>query len=131
MTEQQINSLFADRRCLEAELAIMQICSDELMHMDQAEYFAKCNLLKQKIAVTDHLLRILNDDERYIVQKHMIDGLPWSSIMEMVEEDAQNALSYDKRSLQRIQARALRKMHGFLQEAFADSLDFLVHEKQK
>ncbi len=106
MTEQQICELFISRRCLEAELAIINVCFKELVLADKAEYLSKYCLLERKIAVIDNLHKFLPDDEQFVIQKHLVEGILWSDISEMIYSDENSKLPYDKRSLQRIKAKA-------------------------
>ena len=129
MTEQQIRMLFTNRRCLEAEIEIISVCAKELIIEDKTKYLHRYCLLERKIAVIDHLLNLLPDAERFVVQKHLIDGLSWSDISEMVYEDKSSKLPYDNRSLQRIQARALKRINTFLRNHFKNDLDFLMEDE--
>ena len=126
MTEQQISALFTNYRCLKAEHAIMKICSEQLLENFGSDFNTKYRLLERKMAVIDQLSAILPHNEQFIVQKHLTEGLPWSGISEMIYADKESDLPYDKRSLQRIQAKALTRIHTFIQHHFNEALDFLT-----
>ena len=87
MTERHIGKLFAEYRCLKAELAIMQICSEQFIKSNQTDYAAKREMLERKIDVIHQLSTILPFEEQFVVQKHLSEGLSWSSISEMIYND--------------------------------------------
>ena len=76
----------------------------------------------------DQLSALLPNDEQYVIHKHLTEGLPWTGISEMIYADNDRDLPYDKRSLQRIQARALERIRVFIECHFQDALDFLADE---
>lgn len=129
MTEMQISKLFLDYRSTEVECAILQICSADLLDVDKERFMGKRTKLNKKMAVINQLLYILPNDERFVIQKHCIEGLSWSEVSEMIYQDKNSELPYNKRSLQRIKVRAMNRMHRFIESNFGDALDFVTDKK--
>ena len=123
MTEKQISELFLDYRSTKAECVIVQICSADLSDADKERFMEKQTKLHKKIAIANQLLYILPNDEKFVIEKHCIEGLSWSELSDIIYQDANSKLPYNKRSLQRIKARAINRMHEFIESNFGDALD--------
>jgi hypothetical protein len=67
-------------------------------------------ILKQKIAVIEAWLRLLTEEERFVITKHFVDQLPWPLLL--IEQEKQWGLSQARslRTLKRFQSNALEKM---------------------
>lgn len=129
MTEQNIIHLFRQRRSYEAEYAIMRDCSDVLHDPDQAEQALNHAILKRKMALVDHWLAFLSQEERDVIEQHLIQNKPWTQIAAHIEQKSNGDIACDERTLQRQQAKAIARIHVFMQEQFADEFDFLVEKK--
>ncbi len=130
MTEQQIISLFRDRRRYEAEYAIMRDCSDDLADAEQSSTASRYALLKRKLSLTDHWISFLPNDEQHLIKKHLVEGLPWSRIAAQMDTQQESSLSYDERTLQRVQARAITRIYAFMNDRFENTLDYLAENEE-
>lgn len=129
INEQRIISLFQNRRRYEAEIAIMRDCSGELNNSDESKYSDRYSYLKRKLALIDHWLSFLPDDERILIEKHLIDGLTWSRIATQIANRQEIDIPCDERTLQRLQAKAVKRISTFMQDSFADILDDLIENE--
>ena len=81
--------------------------------------------LRKKIAVVEAWLRLLTDEEWFVVTKHLVDRLPWAMVLLEYEKRWGTELVRDERTLKRAQARALQKIgacvarHGLAPRIFA------------
>ena len=71
---------------------------------------------KEKKQMIENWLSLLNDDELFVIQRHLIDEVIWS---QLEEEYAARTGTFPKvrRTLMRYQNKALEKILRFLHEA--------------
>ena len=124
MTEQNIVSIFRNRRRYETIIAIMQDCSDDLVDPEKMQKAAEYAVLKRKLALNDHWLSYLPDDERMLVEKHLVEGLSWPRISSQMASQLGADIPCDERTLQRLQAKAIKRIYDFMKDSFHDELDF-------
>jgi hypothetical protein len=129
INEQRIISIFQNRHRYEAEVAILRDCSDVLNDTDQAKPAARYAILKRKVALIDHWLSYLSYDERMLIEKHLIEGLSWSRIASQIASQQEIDIPRDERTLQRLQAKAVKKISTFMQDSFADIIDDLIENE--
>ncbi|MDR0311350.1 MAG: hypothetical protein LBJ21_07180 [Acidobacteriota bacterium] len=66
--------------------------------------------LRKKIAVIEAWLRLLTDEEWFVVTKHLVDQLTWAMVLGEYERRWGPEQIRDERTLKRTQARALQKI---------------------
>ncbi len=66
--------------------------------------------LRRRVAVIDAWLRLLPDEEWFVVTKHLIDLLSWPLVLKEYVARWGVELERDERTLKRFQARALRRI---------------------
>ncbi len=131
INEQRIISIFQNQRRYEAEIAIMRDCSDVLNDSEQLKHSARYAFLKRKLALIHHWLSYLPDDERTLIEKHLIEGLSWSRIASQMSSQQSIDIPCDERTLQRLQAKAVKRINAFMQDSFADILDDLIENENE
>lgn len=109
--QQEIRSykkICAKQRKLEADLLAPKKHS-----FSQKEQLRQCTEKKQMI---ENWLSLLNDDELFVIKRHLIDEVIWS---QLEEEYAARTGTFPKvrRTLMRYQNKALEKILCFLREA--------------
>lgn len=62
-----------------SELRATSSMRDAILYDHQ--YGNEPSALGRKIALVDSLLTILTEEERFVVSKHLIDGLPWPLVV--------------------------------------------------
>lgn len=67
-------------------------------------------LLKKQLDTLNAWLGLLTEEERFVVEKHIIGQLAWPYVMIEHHRRWGRRLGRDERSLKRYQARALRKI---------------------
>lgn len=73
----------------------------------------KLIVLKMQIATINAWLQLLNHDERFVVQKHLIDEIEWPRVAFEYRERWKNEFFRTERSLQIYQANAIAKISAF------------------
>ena len=68
-----------------------------------------CNLVFMK-GIIECWLELLPDDERFLVQKHLIQGLDWAKVIVEYNERWGIMNGRAERTLKRIHARAIKRM---------------------
>ena len=63
-----------------------------------------------KVAVIEAWLNLLNADEKFVVQKHLIEEMEWPRVAFEYREQWKNEFTRTERSLQVYQANALSKI---------------------
>ena len=126
MTEKDIMSILKSRRKYESEMLIIRDCSDELDNPDDEEYAGRFAILKRRKNLIDHWMHYLSDEERIVVQKHLIEGQSWKSVTAYYIDRLGKDDSFDPRTVQRAQTSAIKKLVVFMSTRFVGSLDFLI-----
>lgn len=126
MTVQQIVTLFSNYKKYQAELLILQECIDELMEGSAEDVQAQYAVLKRRLSLINHWIAFLPRGESEILEMHLIEGCSWVHIANHLAETGRGSVSCDERTLQRIQTRALHRIHGFVTQQFCDKLDYLI-----
>lgn len=73
-------------------------------------------LLEMKVTVLHCWLQLLNEDERFVVQKHIVDALDWPRVAHTFAERWDHEFIRSERSLQQYQKNAMDKMIAFSKE---------------
>lgn len=83
----------------------------------------------QRVAVVRAWLRLLTEEEQFVVTKHLVDGLPWPLVA--VEYEARWGVQQARheRTLKRLQQRALVKIQTAIEgNGLGSSVDALFAE---
>jgi RecB family endonuclease NucS len=67
-------------------------------------------ILNRKIAVIEAWLKLLTEEERFVIIKHFIDQRPWPLLLVEYEKQWGASQARHMRTLKRFQAKALEKM---------------------
>lgn len=131
MTEQNIASMIGNQRRYEAELLILRDCSDCIRDPGNELDILRYALIKRRLALIGHWLHLLPVEEERLLQKHLIERQSWKSIAEQEASDPSKAIVCDARALQRMQARALKRLETFMHRSFGSTLDFLIDSEEE
>lgn len=126
MTEQNIANIIRQRRRYESELLILQDCTDNIHDPDDTASILRYALIKRRLALIDHWLHLLPLEESELLQAHLIQRQSWKAIAEQSVNDPTRVIVCDARSLQRIQAKALKRLEAFVKDSFGSTLDYLI-----
>ena len=77
---------------------------------DRAELEKQYNELILKKGIIECWIQLLPDDERFLVQTHMIQGLDWAKTIAEYEKDWGVINGRSERTLKRIQAKAIKRI---------------------
>lgn len=84
-------------------------------------------LQEQRLTIIQCWLRLLNADERFVIQKHLIEGLDWARVHYAFNEYWGGDFIRSERALAYYQASALKKICEFC-EKYADTIFRLFGE---
>jgi hypothetical protein len=99
-----IKNILAQYRVLQGEYAILRALA---VRNDDEDVPPG---LRRKLAVIEAWLRLLSDEEWFVVTKHLVDQLTWAMVLWEYEKRWGSDQARDERTLKRAQARALQKI---------------------
>ncbi len=96
---------------LDAERMIL---AHKLVNDPAADTKEQYDTVIKRINTLNAWLRLLTYDERFVVEKHLIDGLDWPRIASLYERNWPGGFSRTERTLIKYQARAIKKIASFM-----------------
>jgi len=93
-----------------AEAEILKKC---LEFSEEPETQAKLGTAEAKVTVVDAWMKILSADEKFVIQKHLIEQIEWARVAFEYQQRWQREFARTERSLQIYQADGLRKIAKF------------------
>ncbi len=84
------------------------------------DYLVRIHRLLEGI---DGLLLLVSEEERYIIELHLVEGMKWETVMEEYGKRWASEMSRVERTYKYRQQGALRKMEDYI-EHYADIFDF-------
>ncbi len=118
--EEKIIDLFKLRRKIEASARILRA---ELLGNTQAANSEKSKhllLLERKINFSDSLLMVANEDQAYVIRRHLIDGVDWPRVTVSYNEAWGPEYSKSERTLKAYQQKGLQAIVRFLESEGTD-----------
>lgn len=94
-------------------VAEAQLYEKWLLQSEELSLKKSLALLQVKVATVDSWLNLLNFDERFVVQKHLIEEIEWPRVAFEYRERWKNEFIRTERSLQIYQANAIAKIATF------------------
>lgn len=94
-------------------VAEAQLYEKWLAQVDDPDTKSRLTLLELKIAAIHAWLNLLNADEKFVVQKHLMEEIEWPRVAFEYRERWTREFSRTERSLQVYQASALAKIAAF------------------
>ena len=111
--EDKIKDLIKQRRPMEAEAKILRSCYDCNARIVDSVQAARMSSLDKQIALIDGWLLLLNEDEAYVVKRHLIDGIDWPRIAMEYKGIWGEDYAKSERTLKTYQKRAMEKILRF------------------
>lgn len=103
MTTEMVKAILLEYRHLQGEASLIRACS---LRGENALTPA----LEQKIGIIESWLRLLTDEEWFVITKHLIDRQSWPMVMVEYENRWGQGQIRNERTLKRFQARALSRI---------------------
>ena len=94
-------------------LAEEKLLNRWLSNRDNPEMRQELVLLDMKIASVQSWFNLLNEDERFVIQKHLLEELDWPRVAYAFSERWQMEFSRTERTLLYYQSSALKKIDNF------------------
>ena len=114
--EKSIKSLLAQQRSHAAEYRYLR--SRQKKHkILTPEQLKQMNDLEEWLTCIESMLISLNDDERFVIQRHLMDGIDWNRIIAEYEAKWGAKNGRCRRTLIRYQNSALTKLARRMQDA--------------
>lgn len=121
--ERKIKMLISAHHKLLAQVALYEAQQKDTPRSPTAEMEAYVTRLKRLLEYIDCLMLLVSEEERYILELHLISGMKWESVM----AEYQNRWPYDKGTDKRTylyrQQAALKKMSAFIKQ-YSNRFDF-------
>lgn len=114
--EDKIKQLISQRRPIEAEVRILRSCFNDNTQIDDSAKAHRICFLDHQIALIDGWLLLLNEDEAYVVKRHLIDGIDWPRVALEYKGIWGDDYAKTERTLKTYQKRAMGKILRFAQE---------------
>ena len=126
MNEQNMITLMRNYHLYRIELDILRDCPQTGGEANTSRN-GRIDILKKRLVLVKHMMKLLNGREAAVLRLHLIEKLSWNEILELRGKNRHpELLVNDRRTLQRIQQRALEKVSRIMMNTFGDSLDFLI-----
>lgn len=125
MTEEAVCTLLKNHHRYEVEMNILRDCSSSASE-GELEKNRRYRILKRRMALVSHWLSLIDEAEAAVLRIHLIEGVSWNGLCHNNDREEIRRLPNDRRSLQRLQSRALAKIVVFMEEQFGDSMDHLL-----
>lgn len=115
MTEEQLKTWLLNLETLKAQVQAWNKCLD--YKNDNLDIQQKIKIQLLQIEILTKGLQILSEDEKFVIQMHLVSKLTWNKVWKLYEDKwgIQNGRSI--RTLKRMQRRGLQKMLGFIIES--------------
>lgn len=126
MIEKDIVSMLKSRKRYESEIMILRDCADELNDSEVSVYTNRYAILKRRLSLIDHWMHFLPEDEKMVVDKHLVQGWAWPKIVAFLQDVNDGERPNDARRPQRAQERAIKRLAVFMDGRFDNSLDYLI-----
>ncbi len=114
--EDSMKQFIKKRRSLEAEARIFHSCYDNNLQLANTTKVNHISSLERQIALIDSWLLLLNEDEAYVIKRHLIDGIDWPRIAVEYKGIWGEDYAKSERTLKTYQQRAMSKIVRFTQE---------------
>lgn len=124
ITQQDIQRLIASRKELEFELK--QIRAHYLYAPGQMpqETQERLRTLDRQLHMIDGMFTVLTENEAFVIQRHVVDGLDWPQLIKEYTDKWGKELEKSVRSFKVYQSKALKKIASVMNRR----LDFLCFD---
>lgn len=109
MDEKDVRALLRQRREHLAEYNYLQSCIKRNKSLCSEQTQRMC-CLEEWLACIDSVLMALNEDERFVIQRHLLDEIDWNRIISEYESKWGTKNGRCRRTLIRYQRLALSKL---------------------
>ena len=116
-TERTVYHLICGWRRLIAEKDFYEARSDLYTQVkyEHVEQFDRLQIL------LENLMRLLTIDERYVIKRHLVDGLDWNCI-EFLDQQLLRSAQKSRSTLRRLQNSAIVKMAQYIEKSTDDTV---------
>lgn len=111
MTETQIKNLIHTFQEKKAQVELLRECADIYDNENVRQQYEKKYF---QIKVLTDMLSILSDEEKFVIETHLMRHHTWIETVKLFSEKYGKANEKSERTLKRIQSRALKKMINFI-----------------
>lgn len=120
--ESEIRETLSSYRIYMAEWHLLATCTTQTCLQPTAEAEKRATYLKRQLRRIEAWMMLLSDDERFVVEQHLIAGIDIPRIVVMYEERWGNEFAKTERTIKGYQKQALLKIGAFEQQ-IQDEID--------
>ena len=120
--ESEIRETLSSYRIYMAEWHLLATCTAETCLQPTEEAEKRATFLKRQLRRIEAWMMLLSDDERFVVEQHLIAGIDIPRIVVMYEERWGNEFAKTERTIKGYQKQALLKIEAFEQQ-MQDKID--------
>ena len=122
MTENDVKLLFKSMKKLKAKREILKC-----LEKTDAEYDQICKILY----VMENSLDVMSESEREIIQMHLVEGTTWERVITQYEERHGRQNGYSKRTYERLQQKALKRLVEVIGNSDIESFLRKIHKEER
>ena len=122
MTENDVKLLFKSMKNMKAKREILKC-----LEKTDAEYDQICKILY----VMENSLDVLSESEREIIQMHLVEGTTWERVITQYEERHGRQNGYSKRTYERLQQKALKRLVEVIGNSEIESFLRKIHKEER
>ena len=108
--------------------AEINVCREWAKDCDSKPVRRRLRLLEQRVVIIEYWMSLLNEDEAFVVSKHLIDGIEWGRIANLYEQKWGLQFAKAERTLVCYQANALKKIARYANKNL-EGIDCLFDEE--
>lgn len=113
--EDQIKEVLRMKRDLEAESIFIHDRLNDRRYKENPKLTERVNVIDNQLANIKSWLTLLSEDERYVIQRHLIDGIDIPRVATEYREHWGDEYAKTDRTIKSYQRRALQKIVRFEQ----------------
>lgn len=114
--EGKIVNLFKQRRRIEASARILQVELQKNSQSINSDKSKRLHHLERKIKFVDSLLMVVNEDQAYVLRRHLIDGVDWPRVTASYNEVWGPEHTKGERTLKVYQQKGLAEILKFIED---------------
>lgn len=108
-----IKDTIRSKRAYEAELEYLVACLNDMGSENQPVIVERIAFLRQQLSLISSWMKLLSDDEAFVTQRHLIDGIDIPRIVMEYEVKWGREFAKSERTIKTYQQRAIKHIAEF------------------
>ena len=127
--EELVKAALRKYRDYVSDVKMLERCTD--FYPDRRSASAALELAKMRKTTVEAWLNLLTEDELFVVQKHLMEGLEWPRVAFAFKERWKHVFFRTERSLGTYQASAIRKIATFARKHQEITISLFSQESEQ